>query len=353
MRRRFAFTLVELLVVIAIIGVLVALLLPAVQAAREAARRSSCQNNLKQIGIALHNYHDVLLTFPSGWLDNPTANDESWGWSALMLPYIEQSPLHARLGVTNARFVDRLSGLNGANGPDVVMAGRTILKSFICPSDTGTNGGLTHNNRSFNMGTGYTAAGFTGAANTLSGSSNYMGVSGHRDVVNAAPNTGIFFGNCSPNATNTCPNQMGSAVRIAEILDGTSNTFMVGERETRNCRGGTWLGVRNTNGSNERGVSMVIGHSHPKLNQKVPPAPGGIAWDEPRIGCAEGFSSLHPGGALFLAADGSVKFVSETIQHFWFPNTIINGTVAHSTDPQNGTYQRLLTRDDNLVISNF
>jgi len=352
MRRRLhGFTLVELLVVIAIIGVLVALLLPAVQAAREAARRASCSNNLKQIGLALHNYHDVQLTFPSGWLDNPLVNEEGWGWSALMLPYIEQGPLHGNLGVNHARLVDQLSSLNGANGPAVAAAARTVLKVFICPTDSGHQAGLVHTNRHFGGGVGFGLAGFPGNT-ALPGVSNYMGVAGHRDVVNAAPNTGILFGNCMGNTT-ICPNQTSTAVRLADVLDGTSNTLMVGERDSRNCRSGTWLGVRNTQGTNERGVSAVIGHSHPKLNQKVLPATGGIAWDEPRIGCAEGFSSLHPGGAQFAAADGSVKFISETIQHFWFPNTIVNGTIADSQNSQNGTYQRLLTRDDALVISNF
>jgi prepilin-type N-terminal cleavage/methylation domain-containing protein/prepilin-type processing-associated H-X9-DG protein len=341
------FTLVELLVVIAIIGVLVALLLPAVQAAREAARRASCQNNFKQIGIALHNYHDVLNTFPSGYLDNPVASEESWGWSALMLPYIEQQPLHDALGVNRAQLVDRLRSPNGAT---TVPAARTVIKIFICPSDSGHQSGLIHNNRHFNDGVGFLASGQT--APFWPGVSNYMGVAGHRDVANAQPNTGIFFGNCRGTAAQ-CPNNASSSIGIADITDGTSNTFMVGERDTKNCRSGTWLGVRNTNGSGTRGVHVVSGHSHPKLNQDLPPTPGGIDWDIGRTGCGEGFSSLHPGGAQFLMADGSVRFVSETINHFWFPNTIVNGTIADSKDARNGTYQRLMTRDDNLVIPNF
>ncbi|MCI0360416.1 MAG: DUF1559 domain-containing protein [Planctomycetaceae bacterium] len=350
MRRKLpGFTLVELLVVIAIIGVLVALLLPAVQAAREAARRSSCQNNLKQIAIALHNYHDVYLTFPSGWLDNPIANEEAWGWAALTLPFIEQAPLHAQLGVTKARLVDQLRSLNGANGPAVAAAARTVLKVFICPTDSGHQGGLVHTNRHFGGGIGFAAAGFTGNT-TLVGVSNYMGVAGHRDLANAGPNTGILFGNCTGDAV-ACPNNAtpGQAVRLAQVLDGTSNTLMVGERDTFRCRSGTWLGVRNTNGSNDRGVIVVIGHSHPKLNQDVKV----LTWDTDRIGCGEGFSSLHPGGAQFAAVDGSVRFLSNTINHFWFPNTLVNGTIADSTNPSNGTYQRLMTRDDGLVISNF
>ncbi len=346
-RRHYrGFTLVELLVVIAIIGVLVALLLPAVQAAREAARRSSCSNNLKQIGIGLHNYHDVMQSFPSGWIDNPVANQESWGWSAMALPYMEQSPLHQTLGVSRGTFFSQLS-LPAPNGVRVADAARTVLKTFMCPSDSGHQGGLVHQNRHFGGGLGMQAAGFTGNT-TRVGVSNYMGVAGHRDVVNAAPNSGIFFGNCTGDAT-ICPNQISEAVRMAAILDGTSNTLMVGERDTFNCRSGSWVGVRNTNGSDDRGVCVVIGHSHPKLNQDVKI----ITWDAERVGCGEGFSSLHPGGAQFVAADGSVKFISQTIQHFWFPNTIVNGTLNDSKDASNGTYQRLMTRDDNLVISNF
>jgi prepilin-type N-terminal cleavage/methylation domain-containing protein len=347
LRVRGGFTLVELLVVIAIIGVLVALLLPAVQAAREAARRSSCSNNLKQLAIGVHNYHDSLGSFPSGWVDNPVANQEAFGWGALTLPYIEQGPLHSTLGVTKGSFFDQLS-LPAPNGVNVANAARTVLKTFMCPSDSGHQGGLVHQNRHFGGGLGMQAAGFTGNT-TRVGVSNYIGVAGHRDVANAGPNTGMFFGTCSGNAQCSNVAQLTEAVRIATVLDGTSNTLMIGERDTHNCRSGAWVGIRNTNGSDDRGVILVIGHSHPKLNQDTKV----IIWSEDRIGCGEGFASLHPGGAQFAAADGSVKFISNSIQHFWFPNTIVNGTIADSKDASNGAYQRLMTRDDGLVIPNF
>jgi len=347
------FTLVELLVVIAIIGVLVALLLPAVQAAREAARRSSCSNNLKQIGLGLHNYHDTILSFPPGWIDHPTTNAEQWGWSALMLPYIEQGPLYDKLGVSRGSLQERMT-VDGAN---VYPATRTPLKVFICPSDSGHNAGLSHNDRSFNGGLGYAAAGFTGAANTTAGVSNYMGVAGHRDYGTNAntgiANTGILFGSCMGTPAQ-CTTGVQAAIRMADILDGTSNTFAVGERETKNCRSGTWLGIRNSNGSGTRGVHVVSGHAHPRLNQPVPPPTSNIAWDVDAIGCGEGFSSLHPGGAHFLAADGSVKFVAQTINHLWAnPSGNANGNPTDHVDPANGTYQRLLSRNDNLVISNY
>jgi prepilin-type N-terminal cleavage/methylation domain-containing protein/prepilin-type processing-associated H-X9-DG protein len=330
------FTLVELLVVIAIIGILVGLLLPAVQAAREAARRTQCLNNFKQIGLALHNNHDVHNQFPAGWT-YVAANEESWGWSVFLLPYLEQENLYKGLGPNRGTLMQRMYDNTAGTPPtNIYPHTRTVLKVFICPSDTGHSAGLTHNNRHFGGGIGYNNAGFTAAPQANAGQSNYMGVAGHRDVVNNNANTGIFFG--------------GSKIGISDIRDGSSNTMMVGERETFNCRAGTWLGVRNPNGSGTRGIHVVSGHSRPAMNEDV----ALIAWDVDGTGCGEGFSSLHPGGAQFLFADGSVRFLSETIGHNWAnPSGNANGTVADSRDRSNGVYQRLMTRDDKLTISNF
>lgn len=332
--KTLGFTLVELLVVIAIIGILVALLLPAVQAAREAARRMQCSNNLKQIGLALHNYHDNLKRFPPGWLVGPTGLEESWAWSAHLLPYIEQGPLADQLGINRGSLYRQL-----VNSPTTTLAlTKTQLKAFMCPSDTGYNaGGLVHNNRNFNGGLGFTAAGQTAVPGTLVAVSNYPGVAGHRDVVNAAANTGLFYGNAS--------------VSIADILDGTSNTLAVGERETVKSRSGTWVGVRNTGGSAGAGVNLVIGHSHPKINDVTVANP----WNTDRIGGMEGFSSLHPGGAQFVLADGSVRFIAQTIEHYWAPNpaSLINGALGDESLPANGTYQRLMSRADGLTPGDY
>jgi prepilin-type N-terminal cleavage/methylation domain-containing protein len=331
-RQRTGFTLVELLVVIAIIGVLVALLLPAVQSAREAARRSSCANNLKQIGLGLHNYHDSLGSFPTGYMDSGVDLQESWGWSALLLPYIEQAPLHDQLGVSRGSLYSQLV----ANPGPVVQHTKTVLKVFICPSDSGYNGsGLVHNNRSFNGGLGFTAAGQSAVPGTLVALSNYPGVAGHRDVVGRAPNTGVFYGN--------------SHVTFADFTDGTSNTLAVGERNTQRCRSGTWVGTRRPTGSGTSGVAVLIGHSQSKLNQPDPP----IAWNVDRLGCGEGFSSLHAGGAQFVAADGAVRFIADTIEHRWYAanGPATNGTEADARNPSNGIYQRLLSRNDGLVVS--
>ncbi len=192
--RSRGFTLVELLVVIAIIGTLVALLLPAVQGARESARRMSCSNNLHNIAIALQNYHDVLGSFPSGWLfkgnDSPTPdpdNTESWGWSAFLLPFIEQQNLHTQLGVNTGSLRNQLDpnyNPNGQAGALQVRQGcETILKIYICPSDSGYEGRgqvtvETGKNRSFNGGLGSNAIGMK-----QPGVSTYPGIGGHRDSV--------------------------------------------------------------------------------------------------------------------------------------------------------------------------
>jgi prepilin-type processing-associated H-X9-DG protein len=256
-------------------------------------------------------------------------NSECWGWSALILPFMEQPALHDQLGVSKQTLEYGLA----TGGATFRQLAQTPLETYICPSDTGYNKpGQVHNNRHFNggLGTG------TPTPNYLPGVSSYLGVEGHRDITNDVLNTGIFFGN--------------SGITMADVLDGTSNTIAVGERDSFDCRSGSWVGVRNPNGTNERGVHTSVGHSHPKLNQ---PNDAVIPWDEPRIGCGEGFSSLHPGGAQFVLCDGSVRFLSETIEHFWHPNTIVNGSIADSKNVANATYQRLMTRDDRLPVSGF
>src|SRR5438874_12660863 len=158
------FTLVELLVVIAIIGMLVALLLPAVQSARESARRMQCTNNLHNLGIALHNYHDSLGTFPNSHFYSPSpsgsdsvcpsaTNCEEWGWGALILPYIEQQNLYNQLGVLQYSLHHVLAKKNtGLPNPKDML--QTKLSLFICPSDSNPTGELMSSDRSFSGGIG-------------------------------------------------------------------------------------------------------------------------------------------------------------------------------------------------------
>jgi prepilin-type processing-associated H-X9-DG protein len=194
----------------------------------------------------------------------------------------------------------------------------------MCPSDDGYyRAGLIHNARRFDGGVGWDTNPYR------PGVSNYMGNTGHLATGGSAPintrsNTGIFYGN--------------SSVSFQKIRDGTSNTFIAGERDTDLCRSGTWVGVRNTAGEGSRGIWTVIGASRARLNQPDPP----IDWDS-NDGCGEGFSSFHPGGANFALCDGSVLFISETIDH--------NHVHGSPKNANNGTYQRLATRHDGLPVT--
>lgn len=337
--RQRGFTLVELLVVIAIIGTLVALLLPAVQGARESARKMSCSNNLHNLVLALQQYHDSMGSFPSGYMcrfdsaGNVIAHSEGWGWGALLLPFLEQKTLHTPLEVTSRRLEDKLA--SAATDPNVRVLITTPLKIFMCPSDTGYQGrGQVDTMRTFNASGLGTSAG--GIAPTAAGVSNYIGVGGHRRVANATANTGIFFGN--------------SYIRMADILDGTSTTAIVGERDTLVCHSGTWVGIQNPNGTGSRGFSMLIGYAQPRLNAPPDSTGNTVVYN----GCGEGFSSLHPGGAQFAFADGSVRFITTGINWFYVNTTANPGAGPNDhKDRRNGVYQRMLSRNDRLPIGDL
>lgn len=328
MSRRFrqrAFTLVEMLVVIAIIGTLAALLLPAVQAARESARKASCTNNLRQIALAMQQYHDSLGSFPSGYICNRPFNvpgTPGWGWGALILPFLEQRPLHTDLQVVGSRL-DVKTGLNSdpmvPPRPDLLSQ---PLKIFICPSDTGYQG------RGQALRTLRPMADAPGV-------SSYVGVAGHYATLYPLPgqvtNTGVLFGN--------------SYVRMADIVDGTSTTAIVGERDSLACDSAIWAGVDDpfrqaAPPATYYGFSDVAGYAG--VQPKV------IASKNDRLNnpeCPHGFTSLHPGGMHFAFADGSVRFVTIGIEYRYI------GT--NHKDLNNGIYQRILSRNDRLPAKDF
>ncbi|MEE2825518.1 MAG: DUF1559 domain-containing protein [Planctomycetota bacterium] len=239
MRQRKAFTLVELLVVIAIIGILIGMLLPAVQMVREAARRTQCLNNIRQIGLALLNYEGTLQEFPPGWVTEDPAQpigDTGWGWSAMILPYMEAGNLHSQLN-----FKEPIDDHNDVCDNEILA--QTILPFYLCPSDPAPeimnlNTHLDHDDDDHGGFRGSFRAALHDHDHEHEGEgflvsrSNYSGVFGsnelHDLVENGIPGNGTFYANRS--------------TKLRDFLDGQSNTIIVGER--RNKEGAiSWVGV--------------------------------------------------------------------------------------------------------------
>lgn len=331
--KRRGFTLIELLVVIAIIAILIALLLPAVQQAREAARKTQCKNNLKQIGLALHNYYDSFMVFPagqytdlSGLLATPQVIDDRtnsmWGWSVMILPQLEQLNLFEALDVGPSSFED------AANDPARLALLQTPLPVFICPSDPEPG---VNRNRPFLAKTGGFLVGMTLAQDTEFAKSNYMGVNGDKGsdgMFDSGGNRHFEFG---------------------DVTDGTTNTFFVGERRSRShpqqtVPEGAWAGIwagQEGSGNGITNVWCLLGQTGYKMNtgqHSLDPTDTN-ATDQPLIA----FSSEHVGGAHFLMVDGSARFVSENIQ--W------NDDVAGPNDI--GLYHSLGSKNDNNLIGDF
>lgn len=338
MRRR-GFTLIELLVVIAIIAILVALLLPAVQQAREAARRSQCKSNLKQIGIGLHNYHDVFSVLPPGTAPRRQTNNngrvlanyESWGWPAFILGNIDNAALFDELDINGRTLNEVLAAAEAAGTLDATFPSLTV---YQCPSDT--TGPRLQNGMRRTHFNGLALPNNSWRPPTLNYPGSTGGVSGDlrapRQLNHREPR-GIFYN--------------GSRVKFRDITDGTSNTFMVGERERR-CGAGTWLGARNPDGNGTHGNDYHIARTRIVMNDPI---------NTGNDRCTDGFSSQHVGGAHFLMCDGAVRFISDNIDHNNAgvgenQNQGVNmGAVANKE--LFGTYQRLGMRDDELVLGDF
>lgn len=321
-RSRHGFTLIELLVVIAIIAILIALLLPAVQQAREAARRTQCRDNLHNIGIAFHNYHDVHEQFPKPAIAGLTVTSglnlvSGASWSTMLLPFLDQSPVYNK-------YNSNLGPVSPANVP----ATETVLDVFLCPSTPAETVLEYTIPAGTPLGSGYPPTGsdwhFRG------GRSDYANLSGVRgDFANLAYN-----GNAGGNRAGwgtwgiivldyPPASDAGESTRIANITDGTSNTIQVGEVAGRNALyrgrnsisspdpeaqaqmltgGGAWADLFN-------GELWVEG----RLYDGTPGADGGPC----AVNCSNfrgaGLYSFHDGGAFVQLCDGSVRFINENI----------------------------------------
>lgn len=280
---RRGFTLIELLVVIALVAILIALLLPAVQQAREAARRTQCNNNLKQIGLALQNYAESFRSFPPGYVSNfDSAGIDigpGWGWAAMILPQMEQKAVHK-----NIRFDLPIEA------PPNSTVRLSAIPAFRCASDSA---------RPTWLAVKRDAVGNPTATICEVATASYVGVFGVSEP--GVDGEGIFFRN--------------SQIAPRDITDGSSQTLLVGERSQRWCEA-TWLGAVTDArlfppaGSPaapivENASGMILGHTF----EGPPNAPG-----------TEGnnFSSEHAGGANLLFADGHVQFLSTSMSKLTF-----------------------------------
>lgn len=278
------FTLVELLVVIAIIGVLVALLLPAVQAAREAARASQCKNHLRQLGIATHQYHDIMGRLPAGWLANKPEGIPGWGWSPALFPYLEQANLSENGIRRQVAIADRSNQ----------EARETPIAVLFCPSDPHPKvatifGGGEEDDEHEEEGHDHDHDHGTARNIETSGApllriarTNYVGVFGISEVADApGAGEGVFY--------------FQSRTRFAEITDGLSNTVIVGERSAK-LGNSVWAGV--VQGANAAMARVVGIADHP-------PNHPDHHFDD--------FTSFHPGGVHFAFGDGSVQRLNDSI----------------------------------------
>lgn len=283
---RRGFTLIELLVVIAIIAVLVALLLPAVQAAREAARRSQCKNNLKQIGLAIHNYHDKYERLPMGLrAGNPGVADSShWAWGAQILPEMEQAVLHAK-------FLEV-----GIEDP---VLHKTRMTPYLCPSDDIFKDGVGR----LNAGAG----------------SNYAAMTDSSSI--RSPTSSRKTGALDPNYTFNGAFGCGASRRFRDVTDGLTNTIFVGERGSKYNRASNG-DLKFSAGANAYAANEY--HKHPSGGSPTVLAFSGCNVNDCKSAgdVRKGLSSPHAGGAHILAGDGSVHFLSEDGNKGIFKNSV-------------------------------
>jgi prepilin-type N-terminal cleavage/methylation domain-containing protein len=336
---RSGFTLIELLVVIAIIAVLIALLLPAVQQAREAARRTQCKNNLKQLGLALHNFHDTYLRFPPGAANDKipfgtTTGGGGWGssWKVYILPYVDQGPIFSRW-----LFDGNNSGYVSSNNMPLING--ITIPSYRCPSSTVPDKYTSSNNGgAIEMFTSYT--GTSGAYDGTSGS-----------PTNKVPFTSVATNGCCDSGGDGVTSASGlmyanSSANMKDCTDGTSNTFLVHE-ESDHLRDANGIKVTGqfgaitsqgphgwTMGTGNANVGLAYGDRifncstiRYNINQRGM-SNSGTAGTGENAGSNIPMSSQHVGGAHALLADGSVRFLSQNMSI----NTLLRLAVASDND---------------------
>ncbi|HVJ68282.1 MAG TPA: DUF1559 domain-containing protein [Caulifigura sp.] len=306
---RSAFTLIELLVVIAIIAILIALLLPAVQQAREAARRSQCKNNLKQLGLAIHNYEGTFKGTPAAiYFDARVLDASSWTFQDMLLPYMDQAPVYNQLNfsLTAKQYCQTAAGRQLLQTP---------LAAFICPSDPEPG---INRNRPFKV---LATPAVTG--DFFLAKSNYMCNEGDTD------HTGICI-------------SANDSIKFRDVSDGLSNTFFMGERKSlkdnkiATTLDGPWAGVWGAAESvapNLANVWAVAGKTEFKMQT-------GEASGTTAASPIVAFSSQHVGGAHFLMGDGAVRFVSENI-------------AGNHDSTKKSTYNYLGNRSDGNPVGEF
>lgn len=331
---RRGFTLVELLVVIAIIGILVGLLLPAVQAAREAARRMQCQNNLKQIGLAIHNYASAHRYFPSGYLSYATRNGNGptwtaidpetwdgapgWGWGTLILPFLEQGNVFNRL--------NRERAIWDPSNRELVQQTMSV---YLCPSSSGPSGAFVVRDESGDPLVRY-------GDSIQMGRSNYVASHGQESCWGGcgASETGVVFTDIYSFATTTVsirgdagavadgPFYRNSRVGFGQVTDGTSSTIFVGEHSSR-LSDKSWAGVvpgafvhprfRTPENGEDAAATLTLMHIGPsggELDITGFPIIHPVNFPTYHVGQ---MYAEHPGGGNVLYGDGSVRFMPETI----------------------------------------
>lgn len=343
--RRSAFTLIELLVVIAIIAILIALLLPAVQQAREAARRSTCKNNLKQLGLAMHNYHDVHKMFPAQthrFTNGPVAANQTggWSWIAMSLPYLDQTPMYNKLNfsITNNRNANHVNAIHR-------QIRETALAVLLCPSAAQiekVNGVAprARNGYRWNGEPKGAVTDYVGSLGHIWGGWKDCGAVPDALVNNALP--GLDLGRKGPSPGTPWVNgeranewskvngvfNYGGGHSIAQITDGTSNTIAI--FENMHWRGGNRVNF-DYRISTSAGWITPLGAVH---NFRNPINNKKRAWMQgPNDLRCESPSSYHTGGIHIVLADGAVRFLGENIDH--------------------GVRYKLAVRNDGLVLGDF